>query len=207
MYTPPHNRQDNPDEVFAFMREFSFGTLVTCGAAGLTATHIPLTVTRDGASFRVSGHIARANAQCADLAAGTEAMAIFASPHAYVSPELYENGTWVPTWNYVAVHAYGVPMLLDDREAKLRLLAETVAANEAAFQQRFDAYPPEFVDAKLKGIVAFEFEVTRLDARWKLSQDRKPAERERISLVMRLSEDPSARQLARYMESALEVTR
>src|SRR6186713_942144 len=130
MYTPSHNRQDNPDEVFAFMREFPFGTLVTCGPNGLNATHIPLTVSRDGEVMRVRGHIAKANPQAGDFAAGVEAMAIFAAPHGYVSPALYGPGKWVPTWNYVAVHAYGLAQVLDAREAKLAILAETVAAHD-----------------------------------------------------------------------------
>src|SRR5690606_33008163 len=77
MYTPPHNRQEDPDEILAFMREYAFATLVTAGAGGMVATHIPLSVRRDGDSLRISGHIARANQQAAHLAAGTEAMAIF----------------------------------------------------------------------------------------------------------------------------------
>lgn len=201
MYTPPHNRQDDPDEVFSFMREFPFATLVTSAEGGMMATHIPLTVARTEDGFRVSGHIARANGQAAHLAAGTEALAIFASPHAYVSPELYEPGKWVPTWNYVAVHAYGSPRVIADREGKLAVLADTIGAHDAAFQERFDAYPLEFVEAKLKGIVAFEFAVSRIDARWKLSQDRKRPERERISLAMRSSGDPSAQRLGDFMEA------
>lgn len=200
MYTPPHNRQDNQHEIFAFMREFPFATLVTCGEAGMVATHVPLTASRVGDSLHISGHIARANPQAEDLARGAEAMAIFAAPHSYVSPDNYEPGNWVPTWNYIAVHAYGTPIVAEDREAKLRSLAETIAAHDAKFQAQLDSYPAEFVDAKLKGIVAFEFVVIRLDARWKLSQDRKPVERERVSLAMRLSSDPSANRLAEYMD-------
>jgi transcriptional regulator len=205
MYTPPHNRQDDPDAVFAFMRAFPFATLATCGDGGMTATHLPLSVSRDGERLRITGHLAKANAQAAHLAAGAEAMAIFAAPHGYVSPQHYEPGRWVPTWNYVAVHAYGTPVVTDGREAKLATLAELVAAHDAGFQGTFDAYPEDFVDAKLKGIVAFELPVSRIDARWKLSQDRKPAERERISLAMRLSGDPSAERLAAFMEHGEQV--
>lgn len=199
MYTPPHNRQEDRDEILAFMREYAFATLVTAGAGGMLATHIPLSVRRDGDSVRISGHIARANQQAAHLAAGTEAMAIFTEPHAYISPEHYEPGRWVPTWNYIAVHAYGVPEVRESREAKLANLAETVAANDPGFQATLDAYPAEFIDAKLKGIVAFDMPVARIDARWKLSQDRKPVERERIERSLRDSGDPAANGLARYM--------
>ena len=199
MYTPPHNRQNDPAEVLAFMREFSFATFVTCGDGGMTATHLPLTATHDGETFRITGHVAKANAQAAHLAVGKEAMAIFAAPHAYVSPSHYEPGNWVPTWNYVAVHAYGSPSILESREAKLAVLADTIAAYEPGYQRQFDSYPPEFVDAKLKGIVAFEMPVTRIDARWKLSQDRKPIERDRIRQSLEASEDALAARLAGFM--------
>jgi transcriptional regulator len=207
MYTPPHNRQDDPDELFAFMREFSFATLVTCGDRGMTATHLPLTIWRDGGSFRIAGHVARANPQAAQLASGAEVLAIFAAPHAYVSPSHYEPGKWVPTWNYVAVHAYGTPTVLDGREAKLAVLRDTIAAYEPGYQADFDSYPPEFVDAKLKGIVAFDIPVSRFDARWKLSQDRKPVERERIRQSLRASDDALAARLAAFMEPPGAVVR
>jgi len=202
MYTPPHNRQDDPEAQFAFMQEHSFATLVTSGAGGLMASHIPLNVRRNGDALVVSGHVAKANAQWRELEGGAEAMAIFAEPHSYVSPSNYGPGKWVPTWNYVAVHAYGTPRLHEEREAKLAILAATVAATEPEFQQTFDAYPPDFVDAKLKGIVAFSFVVSRIDARWKLSQDRGSGDRERITLAMSLSGDPSAARLASYMRAA-----
>ncbi len=205
MYTPPHNRQEDPDEVFAFMREFPFATLVTSGADGMTATHAPLNVTRTGAELRISGHIAKANAQVRHLQDGREALAIFAAPHAYVSPSNYEPGQWVPTWNYVAVHAYGTPRVAESRDAKLAVLAETVAAYDAGFQDQFDSYPGEFVDGKLKGIVAFEFAVSRVDARWKLSQDRQPAERDRIVSALRESQDALAAKLAGYMDATAEA--
>lgn len=202
MYTPPHNRQDNPEELLAFMGEFPFATLVTCGEGGMTATHLPLSVRCEGDRFRISGHLAKANPQGAHLAAGAEAMAIFTAPHAYISPAHYEPGKWVPTWNYVAVHAYGMPSVFEDREAKLATLRGAIAAYEPGYQADFDSYPPEFVDAKLKGIVAFEIAVTRVEGRWKLSQDRKPAERERIRTALAASDDALAARLARYMEPA-----
>ena len=202
MYTPPHNRQDDPEQIFAFMRAFPFATLVTSGTSGISATHLPLVVSRDGDTMHITGHLARANAQAADLVAGTEALAIFAAPHAYISPDHYEPGPWVPTWNYVAVHAYGTPTVAESIESKLAALAALVAEHDPSFQDTFDGYPVGFVEAKLKGIVAFEIPVTRIDARWKLSQDRKPAERERISLAMRLSGDPSSAALAEFMERA-----
>lgn len=200
MYTPPHNRQDDPQALSAFMRANPFAALVTQGEGGLLATHIPLILTESCDSMVLLGHIAKANPQWRHLAAGGEAMAIFSEPHGYVSPANYEPGRAVPTWNYVAVHAYGTPAVVEDRDAKLAVLHATIRVTEQSYRAGFDAFPDEYVDAKLKGIVAFEIAVTRLAGRWKLSQDRKPEERERISLALRLSGDPSAERLAEYME-------
>ena len=201
MYTPPHNRQDDPEAVLAFMREFPFAALVTSGQSGLIATHIPLTVEQSGDSYRISGHLAQGNPQARELASGSEAMAIFSAPHGYVSPSNYDPGKSVPTWNYVAVHAYGAPAVIDDRGGKLAVLAASISMHDPGYQAELDALPTEYVDAKLKGIVAFEIAVSRVDARWKLSQDRKPVERERVSLALKLSGDPSAHRLALYMDS------
>lgn len=200
MYSPPHNRPEDAQEVAAFMREFPFAAVVTHGPSGMTATHLPLNLSEGCDSLVITGHFAKANRQWEDLASGREAMAIFSGPHAYVSPSHYQPGQWVPTWNYVAVHAYGLPALIEDREAKVAVLRQTIAATEPGFQETLDGLPLEFVDAKLKGIVAFEIAVTRTEARFKLSQDRHEDERGRISLALRLSGDESAQRLANYME-------
>jgi len=205
MYTPPHHRQDDPGELFRFMREFPFATLVTSGEDGMTATHLPLTVCCEGGAFRLSGHIARANPQAEHLAAGAEALAIFAAPHAYVSPALYGPGKWVPTWNYVAVHAYGAPAVVESREAKLAVLHEAIAAYDPGYQAEFETFPAEFVDAKLKGIVAFEVAASRVEGRWKLSQERRPVERERIRAALNASGDSLVARLARYMVPPVTV--
>jgi transcriptional regulator len=199
MYTPPHNRQEDPEAISGFIRAFPFATLVTDGEGAIMASHIPLNLLESCDSRVLTGHIAKANPQWGHLANGAEVLAVFSEPHSYVSPSNYEPGNWVPTWNYVAVHAHGTPALIEDREGKLAVLAATIAATEPGYQQTLDAFPPEFVNAKLKGIVAFEIAVTRVDARWKLSQDRSAEERERISLALRLSGDASGRRLAEFM--------
>ena len=200
MYTPPHNNQDDPAALSAFMQAHPFATLVTRGGEGLMATHLPLVVTESCDSMVLLGHVSKANPQWRDLEAGGDVLAIFSEPHAYVSPSNYDPGRWVPTWNYVAVHAYGAATIVEDREAKLAVLSAAVRVSEPGYQAEFDTFPADFVDAKLKGLVAFEVVVSRVEGRWKLSQDRTAAERERISLSMRLSGDPSAERLAEYME-------
>ncbi len=200
MYTPPHNRNDDPAELLAFMRRYSFATVVT-SSGGLMATHMPLNVRADGGGFHITGHLSRANPQWRELPLG-EALVIFAQPHAYISPANYEPGMAVPTWNYIAVHAHGAPRLVEGRDETLAILHETIAATEPAYRAQLDAYPAEWVDAKLKGIVAFEMEVTRIESRWKLSQDRDATTRERIAETLAAG-DGAAQELGRYTRATL----
>lgn len=201
MYTPPHNRNDDPEEQLAFMRRYSFGTLVTWGASGLVANHLPLNVSFQDERFTITGHMAKANGQWREFGYG-EVLAIFSEPHAYISPSNYAPGKAVPTWNYVAVHAHGRARVVDDREGKLAVLRDTIASSEPGYQQIFDAYADDWVDAKLKGIVAFTIAVTRTEGRWKLSQDRDEATRERITAAL-ASAGGSAADLADYTRSTL----
>jgi len=199
MYSPPHNRPEDAQQVAAFMREFPFAALVTPGEDGMTATHLPLNLSEGCDSLIITGHVAKANRQWEDLASGREAMAIFSGPHAYVSPTHYQPGQWVPTWNYVAVHAYGTPALVEDREGKLAVLRQTIAATEPGFQQTLDALPPEFVDAKLKGIVAFEIPISRLEGKAKLSQNRPAGDQARVRAALAAEGNPWAQAVAALM--------
>lgn len=196
MYTPPHNRNDDPAALLAFMQRYPFGTLVTWGASGLVASHLPLNASFTGERFVITSHMAKANGQWREFGYG-EVLAIFAEPHAYISPAHYPPGTWVPTWNYIAVHAHGRARLIEDREGKLAILRDTIATTEPAFQASFERYAGEWLDAKLKGIVAFCLDVSRIEGRWKLSQDRDAETRERISAALESAGGPAA-DLAAY---------
>ncbi|MBE0611928.1 MAG: FMN-binding negative transcriptional regulator [Dehalococcoidia bacterium] len=201
MYTPPHNRNGDPEELLAFMRRYPFGTVVTGGTGGLVASHLPLNASLQGDRFTVASHMAKANGQWREFGGG-EVLAIFTEPHAYISPRHYPPGPWVPTWNYVAVHAHGRARVIDDREGKLAVLRDTIASTEPGFQDQFDTYAEGWVDAKLKGIVAFSIDVNRIEGRWKLSQDRDAATRERISAALERQGGPAA-DLAAYTRATL----
>jgi len=123
-------------------------------------------------------HLARANPQWHDFG-DAEAMVIYQEPHAFVSTRHYERPLSVPTWNYVAVHAYGKPVILPSLAERIATVRETVALFEGNLDQ-WNALPQEFIESKANGVVAFEIPVTRLDTRFKLSQDRTPLEQERI---------------------------
>lgn len=201
MYSPPHNRVDDPAILVAFMQAHSFAALVTHGAAGLRATHLPVVVEEASGQVRLLAHLARANPQWRDFAPGAEVMVIFAEPHAYVSPRHYERAEAVPTWNYAAVHAYGVPRLVEDRDEKQAQQAKLVALHDPEYLARFPHLPRDYVDRMLGAIVSFVIDVTRLDARFKLSQEKLPVERERIIAALEASGDSGSEETARLMRT------
>jgi len=201
MYTPRHNSVDDQATLVAFMQAHSFAALVTHGKAGLRATHLPVVVERDGGQVRLLAHLAKANPQWRDFAAGAEVMVVFAEPHAYVSPRHYERAETVPTWNYAAVHAYGVPRLVEDRDEKHAQQAKLVALHDPEYLERFPALPRDYIDKMLGAIVSFAIDVTRLDARFKLSQEKLPIERERIIAALEASGDSWAVETARLMRA------
>ena len=202
MYTPRHFREDDPGILRAVMRENSFATLVSLDGGELTATHLPLLLDEDrGAHGTLIGHVARANPQWRGFA-GSDVLAIFQGPHAYVSPSWYEDrAANVPTWNYVAVHAYGVPRLVENDAAVARLLAATAGTYEAA--QPAPWSPAEFDAEKYaamrRGVVAFEIPISRIEGKRKLSQNKSEADRAGVVAALADSGDETGRAVAAVM--------
>ena len=180
LYIPAHFRKDDPDALYAFMEQYAFGTLVSTGPKGLHVSHIPFLPERDGGKVRLLGHVARGNAQWEALEGADQVLAIFNGPHAYVSPGWYQNHPAVPTWNYAVVHAHGKARLMDEAELH-ELVVRLSNTYEAGRPEPWKAteLPAEFVGNLLKAIVGFEIEVTKLEGKFKLSQNR-PAEIPRV---------------------------
>lgn len=199
MYVPKLNRMEERAALLGFMRAHSFATLASSGPGGLMATHLPFVVEEQDGRIALFAHMARANPQWRDFAAAADVLVIFMQPHAYVSPRLYDSRQNVPTWNYVAVHAYGRPALIEERAAKLELQQKLIRQHDAAYLRQMDELPEGYVDGKLAAIVSFSLAVTRVDARYKLSQDKNPAERERIACELEASGDSVAVETARLM--------
>ena len=199
MYVPKINQLEDQAELLAYMRDYSFAALATSGAGGLMATHLPFVIEDEGGRITLLAHMAKANPQWRDFAAGAEAMAIFMQPHAYVSPRHYDSRQNVPTWNYVAVHAYGRPVLIEERAAKIELQRKLIRQYDPAYLDQMAELTDSYLDVRLAAIVSFTMEVTRIDARYKLSQDKNPAERERIASAFEASGDSVAAETARLM--------
>lgn len=199
MYVPKYNQLEDRAALLAYMRAHSFAALATSGAGGLTATHLPFVIEEDGGRITLLAHMAKANPQWRDFAAGAEALVIFMQPHAYVSPRFYDSRQNVPTWNYVAVHAYGRPVLIEERAAKIALQQKLIRQHDAGYLAQMAELPASYLDARLAAIVSFSLAATRIDARYKLSQDKNPAERERIARELEASGDSVAAETARLM--------
>ena len=202
VYIPKHFAVADQETLIAFMRRYSFATLVSTGAAGLIASHVPLLYEpAAGGAGRLLGHLARANPQLADLADGREVMAIFHGPHAYVSPTWYATHPAVPTWNYAVVHAYGTVEAMTDAAALrdlLTRLSDTYEAGNPA-PWRLADQPERYIDGMLRGIGGFAIAITRLEGKFKLSQNRDAVDRERVAAALDASGDPEARHVAALM--------
>lgn len=205
MYVPPAFREDDLATLHGLMRGAGLATLVTATAEGLVGTPLPLfLVAEEGPYGTLYGHVARANPQWRLPATG-EAMALFMGPDAYVTPSWYpskqEHHRVVPTWNYVALHAYGPAEFFDDAE---RLLAVVTRLTETQEQPRAEPWavadaPAEFIRGQLKGIIGLRLPITRLEGKRKMSQNRNEADRRGVAAGLAASDLPAARDAAKLI--------
>lgn len=191
MYTPPSFRETDLARVRGLMRSDPFAALVT---RDLTVTHLPF-VLHDGEPVgTLYGHVARANPHWRNLDDG-EVLVVFGGPHAYVSPAWYaEPDENVPTWNYVAVHAYGTARAITDRDRLRELLEEQVRVFDSSWRPI-----AEKVEQLLGGIVGIEIDIRRFDAKWKVSQNRNAADRAAAAQVLATRPDEGSRAIAAWM--------
>ena len=204
MYTPPFNREENSAVLHGMMQAHSFATLVTSDGSAPVATHLPVVLHPAlGEQGVLVAHLARANGQWRHFQAGQEVLVIFQDAHAYVSPSYYTPGFSVPTWNYSAVHAYGIPQIVEEPAAVMAMLDELVGVYE---QSRPAPYAPDWSDERAVqltgGIVAFTIEITRLEGKRKLSQNRSVADRQGVIDALQ-DGNPDERKVAAAMAADL----
>ena len=201
VYLPPLFTETREEVLLAHIERQDFGLLVTHGLAGLITSQIPFLVKRRDGALYLQGHLARANPQVADFDGGVEALAIFTGPHAYISPSWYEAGPAVPTWNYATVHAYGPARRIEDA-AWLRDLVRRLSERHEALEPMpwdMQKLPEDYVQSMLKGIVGVEIAVSRLEGKFKLSQNRPATDRPRIIAALERRADPESRAVAQLM--------
>ena len=182
MYLRPAFAATDLDRIMPVIVENPFGLLVTRTESGMEASHIPFLVERDGETLVLTGHLGRPNAQCAAFEGGN-ALAIFSGPHGYIAPGWYEAQPAVPTWDYVAVHVHGVLEPVDDAPATTAILRDLALHDPLGFQ--VDALPADYLAGMLRGIRAFRLRATKIEAQWKLSQNRSVKDREQVVAGLR----------------------
>jgi transcriptional regulator len=217
MYVPEAFRLDDRALVAEVLRAFDFALLVTAPATQsggrAQASHLPFLYEPDeGPEGTLYAHMARPNPQWRDFAAlaasGGEALVVFQGPHSYISPTWYASEQPnVPTWNYVAVHAYGLPEVIEDAAATRALLERLVARQEAGLTPSWTtaALTEKYLDGMQRGLVAFRLPVARLEAKAKLSQNKTAAQLAAATAVLEQAEAPLARETGAWMRRALEA--
>mgnify|MGYP001268996705 CR=1 FL=1 len=205
MFIPALNRMDDHDEILSFMRANNFAIVVSVLDGLPVATHIPITITTKDDTITLRAHFAKANPQWKLLSEG-ETLVIFSGPHAYISPKHYDKFESVPTWNYMAVHAYGQAKIVnydDNPQAMNALIEELIQASEASYMSQWENLPDKYKDGMMSGTVGFEMVVTRIDAKAKLSQNKHPHEQERIIETLLGHEDSSVVVIGEAMQKRL----
>jgi transcriptional regulator len=201
MYVPKLFAVEDLTQLHGFMEEFNFATAVTTQKDGeLIASHIPFLLDRSVEPYgALRAHVAIGNPQLQDFRSGSKALVIFQGPHSYVSPSWYVKPENVPTWNYMVVHAYGVPKILD-KAGMVAVLKGLVGKHEGSFAKPWDFDPNDaWIQRLLPQIEAFEIKIEKLQGKFKLNQNRTPADRESVIETLSASEDPLQRAVASLM--------
>ena len=185
-------------KIVNFMKRFSFATLITSKNELPIATHIPFVVKELDDKLFLFSHVAKQNEQWEHIENST-VLVIFTEPHAYISPTNYEHDVNVPTWNYLSVHAYGKGQLITGHEEVAHLLESTIDNYEPSYREQWNRLPEKYRLGQMNGIVAFKIEVTEIQAKEKLSQNRSSDEQQKIIDTLSVSENTNERITGEYM--------
>jgi transcriptional regulator len=204
MYNPKAFQIEDAAVATEFMRRHNFAVIVTSVDGCPQASHLPFIVDTSGAGLpTLFAHLARANPQWQTFDGAREALVIFQGPHAYVSPSLYEVHPAVPTWNYQAVHAYGIPRVIEATDETRAHVLALVHQHEVTQPHPWQPdLPEDFTAGRLREVVAFRLDITRVEAKFKLSQNRPATDRENVTATFESSNHPSLRDLGRAMRAS-----
>ena len=214
MYLPPSFREPRTEVMHDLIEAHPLGVVVTSSAGGLFATHMPWVLDRTvGPLGTLRGHIARSNPHHRLDNGTAEGLVIFSGPHAYVSPSWYpsttDHGRVVPTWNYVAVHAYGTVRFVDEAEYVLRNVEALTRRHEAGRERPWSIQdaPVEYLAGLAKAVIGLEVPIARLEGKWKLSQNREARDAEGVASGLAASADAREREVARLVAERLAARR
>ena len=205
MYIPKYYREEDREKILAFLRHNNFPALVSFDGEKPVATHTPVEVAEDeNGRLTIHGHISRANPQWKTFGEH-EMLLIFQGAHTYISPRWYSHVN-VPTWNYMMIHVYGKARIVQGDEL-FALLSRLVHNHEANSQYSLESLPQDFVQKEMKGIVGFAIDVTRIDAGYKLSQNRNDEDHENIIRELDKRGDEDSVKVAMAMRKKREESR
>jgi transcriptional regulator len=210
MYIPKHFELTDTKIMHDLMRQFSFATIVSVLEGVPFATHMPVVIRPEPGEFgTLRTHIARANPQWKTFSnqsgsSDPEILVIFQGDHTYISPQWYETHPSVPTWNYVTVHAYGRAKIVEEPERVSELLDELIGSYEGEKGWNSSNLSEKYMDGMMRGIVAFEIEITRLEGKMKLSQNRSEPDRHGVIVGLKASTQTVDHEVARRMSNMLE---
>ena len=202
MYIPKLYREENREKILEFLKQNNFPALVTYDGEKPTATHLPVEVLEnENGSLTILGHMSRANPQWRSFGE-QEVLLIFQGAHTYISPRWYDHVN-VPTWNYMMVHVYGKVRLVEGEEL-YTLLSRLVKNHEEPTAYDLESLPQDFVQKEMNGVVGFAVDVTRVDAGYKLSQNRNDEDHENIIRELKGRGDENSAAVARSMRTMRE---
>ncbi len=208
MYIPQHFREDDLTVLQAFMRQYSFATLISTQEDGVPmATHLPMFLESEPAPYgTLKAHLALGNAQWRTFQKEREVLVIFQGPHSYISPSWYEVELSVPTWNYATVHAYGLPHFITDQTELYTHLSQLIATHEGQFPQPwpFEKLPMDYIEKMMRGTVGLSIAITRLEGKYKMSQNRSLQDRQQVIEALSASPDSTVREVAVLMQEQVE---
>lgn len=200
MYIPRHFRQEDDNEIRSFIEQHPFGIVISSVSDKVAGTHIPMLLTDSGTPFGLEGHFAAANPQNKAFTTNPECLVIFSGPHAYVSPSLYAETRNVPTWNFIAVHVYGRLSLIDSYEGKKSLLERSINTFDKEYFKQWATLDNKYRDGLINGMTGFSIEVSKVEAKYKLSQNRSDESRRNVTRHFEEHEP----ELGRYMKNELK---
>ncbi len=199
MYIPPRFCVEESSELLRFLNAHPFGAVVSATEQGLTATHIPFLIEQEGEEIVLRSHLARANPHWKQFG-DNEALVIFQGADAYISPAWYTQHPSVPTWDYTAVHAYGVPTTFEGDALRQTVLKMVEVFEENEPEQWQPELPETFFVNMLKGIIGVEIRVTRLEGKYKLSQNRNEEEQVNVISALKQRKDGKSHEIAQELE-------
>jgi len=197
MYISKLYREEDRAKIVEFLKQNAFATLVTYDGKKPAASHLLMEVTDNKGNLFLNGHMSKANPLWKTFETNPEVLVIFQGPHTYISPTWY-NHVNVPTWNYQAVHLYGSPRIVAGEEY-YAMLSRLVAQHEGGTDYRVEALPQDFVEKQINGTVGFQINVTRIEANYKLSQNRNNEDYHNIIERLNEREDEMSHQVAEAM--------